>query len=115
MRAGGSAHPAIVLALALALAACGGGGGDVRDQPVPNHTDRKAVGRIHEQLSGEGGMVSEKMLFSMWLSRQSSIEVGFEDDPTPNSSPRTVREAIAEEREIACPDPRVCETIANMQ
>jgi hypothetical protein len=115
MATAGIINREIVLALGLALGACSGGGGDIRDQPVPHFTDRETIGRIHNELSGEGGMASEKMLFSEWLSRQASIDVGWEVDPTPNSSASTVREAIAEQREIACPDPRVCETIANMQ
>ena len=114
MTTDGLMNRVIVVAIGLALGACSRGG-DVRDQPVPHPTDREAIGRIHKELSDEGGTVSEKMLFSMWLSRQASIEVGWEADPTPSSSPRTVREAIAEQRQIACPDPRVCETIANMQ
>jgi hypothetical protein len=75
------------------LSACGG----IREAELPDPNNFSAVMGVAEQLSHDGDP-SEAVLFQGWAMRERIVLNGLAEDPTPDSAPSTVAEAIEEER-----------------
>lgn len=48
---------------------------------------------------------ADRITFGHWAARQTFVDIGMVDDPTPGSDPLTVGDALAEQRRLEAPNP----------
>lgn len=84
-------------AIALIAVVSGCASQDPYEHPVAKGFDQEAADTI-KQLEADGNG-HDGFVYMQWAIKQSYIANGMMQDPTPDITPATVREAIAEERE----------------